>query len=566
MQTLLKRIELKSGPVGPEKPLTVSSGHMTVFVGPNHSGKSLVLREIKEESTRTKPTTANKVLQSLSFNPLDQSVQDALRAELQAAASEYEQNGQPMVHLRLSGEYTFQKKHFTDEVLAKLGSIENLRLQLDSWGHNHVNRFIRLLSGTERLTLLNETGRGNLRNPPLSIHGILFQDDARRAEFQQIIRAAFGWSFLIDPTGDTNFRVAISEQPFPSGIERSLSKEAIDFFVSCEGIETTSDGVRAFSGMVAAVITSEARVILIDEPEAFLHPALATSVAKELSRQAAKNNLQVVAATHNAAFVHGCVQAGIDLTIVRLTFRKGLATSRVLQPSALVPLMRDPLLRSTGALNGIFYDAVIVTEADRDRAFYDEVNHRNVTFGKEGGIRDCLFLNAQNWQTTARVIGPLRSLGGAAAAIVDVDIVREDKGAAFQTLLEAAGMPEGSRRALGQLRGDLRSKLADKKSDLKSKGVSALSGADRQDFENLIAQLAEYGVFLVPVGEVEGWLPDLSRRTSEKSEWLSETFEAMGQDASDPNYVKPGDNDVWQFLNSVRKWLENPSRRGIPDS
>ncbi len=99
--------------------------------------------------------------------------------------------------------------------------------------------------------------------------------------------------------------------------------------------------------------------------------------------------------------------------------------------------MRDPLLRSSGAINGIFYEAVVVTEADRDRAFYDEINHRNVTFSKEG-IRDCLFLNAQNWQTTARIVGPLRRLGVAAAAIIDLDIVSNDKSASFQTLLEAA--------------------------------------------------------------------------------------------------------------------------------
>jgi hypothetical protein len=36
--------------------------------------------------------------------------------------------------------------------------------------------------------------------------------------------------------------------------------------------------------------------------------------------------------------------------------------------------MRNPLLRSTGVLSGLFYEFVIVTEADADRAFYQEIN------------------------------------------------------------------------------------------------------------------------------------------------------------------------------------------------
>jgi len=393
-----------------------------------------------------------------------------------------------------------------------------------------------------------------------------FRNDTKRAEFQRIAREAFGWFFVVDSTGESNFRIGVCEVQPLAGIERSLSDDALNFFKDCSAIEITSDGVRAFCGMIAAVIASEARLILIDEPEAFLHPALATNLAKELCPQAVTNKLQLIVATHEAPFVMGCVQAGIDLTIVRLTFRRNIGTSRVLHSSDLLPLMRDPLLRSAGALNGIFYESVVVTEADRDRAFYDEINHRNVTFNPGRGIRDCLFLNAQNWQTTARIIAPLRRLGVAAAAIVDVDIILDDKAPAFQSLLEAAGVPEGSRRSLGQLRGDLRSKVGDRKAELKSRGINLLSGPDRQDLENFIAQLANYGAFVVPVGEVESWLRELPRRTSDKSEWLSETFEAMGQDASSSSYLKPTNEDVWHFLQIVGSWLNDPNRRGIPEA
>lgn len=565
MSYLLRSLTLNSGPSGQLGGVTLQPGAVTVFVGPNHSGKSLLLREIKEDMPRSGPYLGKKVLKELSFNSLERTLQDALRDELMSGASEYSVGDQRMFLLRMQGGERQIPKHEFDRIIGHLNSVENLRRELQPWGHNQVNRLSLLLGGTERLTLLNETGRGNLRDMPMSVHGVLFQDDTKRSEFQRITKDAFGWHFAIDPTGDSNFRVAISDTAVPQPLERSLSNEALDFFRKCTGIEVTSDGVRAYSGMIAAVIASEAKMILIDEPEAFLHPALSTSLAKELGQQAAKREIQLMVATHSAPFVMGCVQAAIDLTVVRLTYRQGHATSRVLSQTDLTPLMRDPLLRSSGAINGIFYEAVVVTEADRDRAFYDEINHRNVTFANEG-IRDCLFLNAQNWQTTARIVGPLRRLGVAAAAIVDLDIVSNDKSASFQTLLGAAAIPEATRRSLGQLRGDLRTKIGARKEELKRNGISILTGSDRQDMDNLSRHLAEYGIFVVSVGEVEGWLPQLHRASQDKRNWLSETFEAMGQNSTTDSYVRPGADDVWEFMRSIGRWLSNPARLGIPEN
>ena len=70
--------------------------------------------------------------------------------------------------------------------------------------------------------------------------------------------------------------------------------------------------------------------------------------------------------------------------------------------------MNDPLLRSTNALRALFYRGVVVTEADPDRALYDEVNHR-LLLAREG-IEDAIFVNAQNWQTISRLVAPLREI------------------------------------------------------------------------------------------------------------------------------------------------------------
>lgn len=136
-------------------------------------------------------------------------------------------------------------------------------------------------------------------------------------------------------------------------------------------------------------------------------------------------SVRLVAATHSAAFLRGCVESAASTSIVRVTYERatGAAAARVLTASELRPLLHEPLLHSTRALEGLFHRAVVVGESDADRAFYDELNRRLLEVGR--GIADAQFVNAQNWSTEARIVGPLRRLGVPAAAILDTDALWE---------------------------------------------------------------------------------------------------------------------------------------------
>jgi len=536
---------------------------VNVFIGPNHSGKSLLLSELYD-GIRQDVKSRWKVLDSVSFVAIEDAERERLMEELRGLVQPSIQHpGTVEVHRGLwTG--NFGKAAFESH-LSKLQTCRSI-------GENELARLFILagnvlkLDGGERLGMLRACGR---EGPRIGRYGQLlsrlFYQDRQRKITQDIIHDAFGCYLVIDPL-DQNFEAKISTTAPLLASERSLSEEAVAFYGQATKIDEMSDGVRAFCGMIASVVASDAKLILIDEPEAFLHPALCSKLAKELCRTAIANNQQLYVATHSAAFLMGCVQAGVDLNIVRLTYRNRAATSRLLQQEKLVPLMRQPLLRSVGALTGIFYESVVVTESDSDRAFYDEINHRCLNSHDSRGIADTLFLNAQNWQTTARIVAPLRQLGVAAAAIVDADILLEGNSQAFQTLMEAAGMPPASRTSLGQLRGQLHTIMKPIAKTLKENGVSCVTGDERHDLENFIGQLAKYGVFVVPVGELECWLPDLQRNVwSGKSEWLLNTFEAMGEDSSSSQYLNPSSGDVWEFLGRVGQWLNDPHRVGMPN-
>lgn len=551
---LVKSITLKSGSKGVSNPLELSPTTVNLFLGPNNSGKSLFLREIQQFFTHGVPNQMSRVLKDCKFHSLDKSAKTAIAAQLIQEPPENVFVPENHIFVGIRANRTQMSRDFF------LPLLDNLNQQAACL--NAVRFLVLLLDGASRLGILNDSPRGDLLQPPQNLLTSLFVDDLKRKEVRRIIYSAFGRYFVIDPTSTTNLRVRFSSAEPDARVERSFDQESVSFHSQAELIQNTSDGIRAFCGMVAAVIEGNPKIILLDEPEAFLHPALSNKLAKALCEEARKNQQQLFVASHSASFLMGCIQAGIGLNIIRLTYRDGIATSRLLQSDKIIPLMRNPLLRSTGVLEGLFYESVIVTESDTDRSFYDEINHRLLR-SNSNGIPNCLFLNAQNWQTTGRIIQPLRDLGVAAAAVVDIDVVTTPDNAGFQSLMDSAGVPEGTRKALGQLRGTLKSHIEASGIKIKKQGISGLSGDDQADLRNLITQLATYGIFLVPVGELEQWLPEL-RRSGNGESWLMRTFEAMGENPDDPNYLRPGTDDVWRFIEEIRLWLHNPNRLGIP--
>ena len=345
--------------------------------------------------------------------------------------------------------------------------------------------------------------------------------------------------------------------------ERGIHEEACRFHGEAQLIESCSDGVKAFTGIIMEVIAGDPRVLLIDEPEAFLHPSLAFKLGYEVSRAAQSEDKRVFASTHSSQFVMGCIQSGAKVNIIRLTYRDDVATARLLPSEELLALMRHPLLRSTGVLNGLFYEFVVVTEADADRAFYQEINERLLRFKPEWGIPHCLFINAQNKQTIHTLIRPLRQLGIPAAAIVDVDVLK-DGGCNWTNLLEGANVPEITRNSLAVMRGDLNKAMSATGRNMKRDGgIAILSEADKQGAKDLLEQLADYGICVVEGGELESWLKPLGA-SGHGPDWLIRVFEKMGEDPEAPTYLKPAGDDVWAFISMIRTWLIDPKRRGIP--
>lgn len=555
---MISNFRLKFGRMPGTTAELISTTPVTVFVGPNNSGKSKVLSEIEQYCRYGQKNSNSLILDDLTFVELSET--EALEAI--EHIKQKPNLGESVIddHIFVGSRYGRQQVH-----LANLKqSIQHPTANLSVFCHWFLTHLTLILDGRSRINLVNQQSAGDLQQAPQSSFQVLFRDDIKRHEVRRIVSEAFGSYFVIDPTSLGQLRIRLSQRAPINDIEEcGIHAEAVQFHANAQLIDNASDGVKAFTGIVTEVLAGDPKVILIDEPEAFLHPSLASKLGYEVSRAALSADKRVFVSTHSPTFVMGCIQSGAPVNIIRLTYRDGVATSRVLPSREILELMRNPLLRSTGVLSGLFYEFVVVTESDADRAFYQEINERLLRFKPEWGIPNCLFINAQNKQTVQTIIRPLRQLGIPTVGIVDIDVLKEG-GTVWSNLLSGANVPSITHASLAATRAAVKQAMDNSGKNMKRDGgVAILTSSEREAAQNLLNQLGEYGIFVVPGGELESWLLALGA-SGHGPTWLINIFERMGEEPETSNFLKPDENDVWAFMAIVKAWLIDPNRKGIP--
>lgn len=375
---------------------------------------------------------------------------------------------------------------------------------------------------------------------------------------RKLVHDAFGLYFVVDPTNLGQLRIRLS-QDAPPADEQSLNHEAREFYKRASYVKDSSDGVQAYTGIITAVLSGEYHTILVDEPEAFLHPPLARKLGKHLGTLATERGGSLVASTHSPDFLMGCIQAGEDVRVVRLEFRNGKSRGKAVDPKQLAALFRNPLMRSANIVSSLFYDGVVVTESDNDRAFYAEIYARLAEENET--LPSVLFVNAQNKQTIKDILGPLRQFGVPAAAILDIDIVK-DGGKTWTDWLTSVQVPDALHGGLGAQRSAIKTLFEASGKDMKRDGgITILGPGDQSAANQLFDILDSYGVFVVRRGELENWLPTLAV-PGKKTDWTVAMLQKLGSSPSDAAYVRPGADDVWAFMRKVISWISNPSRQG----
>ena len=427
---------------------------------------------------------------------------------------------------------------------------------------------VKRLDGSNRVDLMSNISYGDLRNrrKGQSQHALknAFDDDDTYTRLSELVFNATGKYLGLSPVSPVgSISAYLTQDDVASGMlfnVRSLDYDASDYY-SDESkalpIALQSDGTRAYSGLALELLAGPESLLLIDEPEAFLHPTLSRMLGATVGRESSSK--QVIVATHSADFLLGCLESGTEVNIVRLTREGDVSQAHLLDRNSMRRMIYDPLLRSENIIGGLFHNVVVVVEGDSDQAFYREINYRIGACVNDSPIRGEIFVNSHGISSEKRIVALMRDAGIPTPCIVDFDFLAK-KGDDFGGLLSSAKIPSPLISSLKTQRSQISEHVRHCK-ELHT-GLDGLDAGTRSVAEIMIRELKDYGVFVVPVGEVENWLTNLGV-SKDKEGWIERIFNAMGSDPNQEGYVQPAAGDVWDFVRDIAKWTEDPHRKGM---
>ncbi len=524
-----------------------------IFVGPNGAGKSLLLRELAYEGEETYLdgfVSQRKIFQSFESKELNQESYEKIKKIIQSDTS----NAHLDNYKFLQAAKDFK---FLSEVVE--GSIAPFKLSLHPF-------FLHYMDGKDRFKFgKSRFGEDLISDQSRSLYKILFRNDRLRQKLRKLLLDAFELFFVIDPATsyrDGKMTICFSKEE-PGEDERSLSEEMIAFYQSATPFDLCSAGIQAYTSILATFIASEdLSALMVDEPEAFLHPTRAWLLGNQLSEVSFERDCNFFAATHSPDFVKGCIDNHKHVQIVRMERVNDVSRIQTVSAGKLRSLLKKPLIRSTNFLSGLFAEGVIVVEGDTDRVFYHEVYER---LRKEKRMPKLLplFINGNGKPTVFEITSALRSFGVPAVGIVDFDFLQDKS---WKKGLASMSVPESMRGSLNGWHTSIFSEIkkqdpewCEKNAKWKKEGIRALSSEYVTSFENLSGVLARFGLFIVPNGALESWLssPEIDPK---KESWFGEILEKIGSETEGQNY----EEDVWKFIQDCVGWLNDPNREGMP--
>lgn len=523
---------------------TVGLGKSDVIliVGPNNAGKSATLRAIRDRLTNNSQSPVVSHLESSR-----------------------EGDPEEVAHWLSS----FARKNDSqaqNPVFQALGAGVS-RTQIPAFwsGQNPLQGlsrfFCHLLTADARLQAANPAQAiAVVREPPSHPIHYLIRDDKLEQRLSSQFSKAFGVDLVVNRLAGSQVPLHVGCRPTPTPERDRLSPEYIEELEKLPLLHTQGDGMRSFAGVLLETSVGRESILLIDEPEAFLHPPQARQLGRMLVADK-PDTRQLFVATHSGDIVRGVLDAGsTNVRVIRLR-RIGEANHvRQLDNAKVSELWNDPLLRYSNILDGLFHEKVVVCEGDADARFYSAVADAVVEARDPNARRpDVMFTHCGGKDRCALVVRALREVDVPTVVALDFDVLREER--PLRNIVEAAG---GSWDAIAADWAQVRSAIDSKRAELSAEGVrteiekvlSGINGAlfpqearasiqalfkrsspwaiakesgrayvpsgqPTQAFDRLIQALRGIGVHIVEVGELERFAPSVGNHGPR---WVNEAL------------------------------------------
>lgn len=398
---------LKSIKFSDDTTITFERNDIVVFVGPNNSGKSASLKEIN--SKLRKKANVGNVIKDLEFEKsgAENDLYSFLDSFSHVSTDQSARTWYKGLGFNLNK--TDLPHYWRQAISTGLDVIQPV--------------FVNLLSTESRLTAANPPNNISLTTePPQHPIHFLQRDDAMELKFSEYFKKAFGLDLMVHRNAGNNVPLHIGIKPSLVGNEDRVSLSYIKKLEALPKLNEQGDGMRGFVGVLLNAFVANHSILLIDEPEAFLHPPQARLLGKMLG-QDLPTDRQLFLATHSIDFLKGILDSNNqNLKVIRIERDGNINHVNVLDKNEINTIWNDSLLRHSNILDGLFHSQVIVCESDSDCRFYSAVLDA-LYDGTDEISPDSLFIHCGGKHRIPTVINSLKKLNVKVSVIADFDVL-----------------------------------------------------------------------------------------------------------------------------------------------
>lgn len=547
--------------------VSLNSDDIVVFVGPNNAGKSAALREI--EAHFGHKNTPNQVILAMETQ------RHGTLAELEQAFINNSQKLYPNGALHYSGSgYNISADHLAVGWSSRIDLLQKF--------------FCRRLKTETRITDSNPSDSFKVLSEaatrPIQM---MYADSEVERRLSKYFKAAFNSDLIVMKAGGSEIPLLVGERlPLLPGEDPTTKSYLERLMKSAVSLREQGDGMRSFASVVLEMLASKTpSMLLLDEPEAFLHPPQARLLGEFLARER-RTNAQMFIATHSPDVLLGLLNvAPQQLRVIRIQRAGNANQVKELEKAKAKEISADPLMKYSSVLSGVFHRRSIICEADADCLFYQALLSQKTVH--DGPHPDVLFLHASGKHRMATMAGALRALGVPVDVIADIDLLSEQD--SFQKLVEVMSGDwstiendwKGVKSAVESrkpwlntdaVKGEIEIAFAGldgqgkfpeaaaakikstlKKSSpwgaLKEAGDAAIPGGQpSQQMQKIRSYLESIGIWIVPVGELEGFCKAIG---GHGPKWVQGVIEERDLAAA------PDLEEARKFVRSI--WGRHPS-------
>ncbi|MGH0053060.1 MAG: ATP-dependent nuclease, partial [Sphaerochaetaceae bacterium] len=288
-----------------------------------------------------------------------------------------------------------------------------------------VSVFVSFLNTEKRLEAANPPKSIDLLNTPVQ-HPIHFMqiDDRIESKISHYFQQAFGEDLIVHRNAGDNVPLYVGKKPELLHGEDRVSFAYTSRLSQLDKLHEQGDGMRSFVGVMLYAFISFYSVLLIDEPEAFLHPPQAKQLGRMIANDIPKGR-QIFISTHSEEFIQGIIDSKkSNVKIIRINRIENINHISVLNSEEIYKIWNDSLLRHSNVLSGLFHKKVVICESDSDCRFFSAMLTRRY---EERGEQppNILFIHCGGKHRIPVAVQALVNLNVDIRVIVDFDVLQD---------------------------------------------------------------------------------------------------------------------------------------------